>query len=273
MKIYTKIKIDMRTNRVLYEDSYNYNGQPVWCKGAGGSVPAPPAPTPEEIALQKLQLEMLLGQKSDMETMRPFLLRSMGLREDEDGNLVQMTTEERRAGMTEEQENAYDLLLAQQDRQAKALAGELPISPAMEKELSGQRRQMEEALSQRLGSDWQATTAGQQAMSSFDERAGLMREESRRGQLEGGMGLALMQQGALGDVGNRQYQKTSGFSGNRGGLFQMAQAAQHPYQQQRQMYYQGRLQSSQNRAQQRAGLMSGFGSLLGSGIMAGGMLL
>jgi hypothetical protein len=107
-------------------------------------------------------------------------------------------------------------------------------------------------------------------MSSFDERAGLMREESRRGQLEGGMGLSLMQQGALGDVSNQRYQKISGFTGNKGGLFQMAGAAQQPYQQRRNMQYQGQMQGMQNRYGRQAGFMGGLGSLIGSGIQAYG---
>ena len=273
MKIYTKIKIDMQTNQVLHEDSYNYNGQLAWCGGRGSTTIAAPRPTEEEIALQRVQLEMLTGQKEDQALMRPFLLKSMGLKEDENEKLVQMTTEERRAGMTDEQENAYDLLLAQQDRQAKAFAGELPISPAMEEELTGQRVQMQEALSQRLGSNWGATTAGQQAMASFDERAGLMREEARRGQLESGMGLALMQQGSLGDVGNQRYNTMSGFAGSRGGLFQMAGSAMQPYQKQRNMQYDASTQNAMNNRNRRAGMMSGVGSLIGTGIKAYGAYL
>ena len=274
MKIYEKIITNIETGKIVYEKSFEYpKNKPIaWCGGGGGTTVQPPQPTPEEIALQKLQLEMLQGQQADMEKMRPFILKAMGLRVDSDGNIVQMTDEERREGMTPEQLNAYELLLAQQERQSQAMAGELPLSPALEKELTGQRSQMEEALAQRLGPNWMSTTAGQQAITAFDEKASLVKDEASRGQLQSGAGLALMQAGALGDVSNQAYQKTTGFAGGRGGLLQMAGQAQQPYQQQRQWQHQANIAGAQNRAGRQAGFMGGMGSLLGSGLTAAGMI-
>ena len=274
MKIYEKIIINMETGKTVCEKSFEYpKDKPIiWCGGGGGTTVKPPQPTPEEIALQKMQLEMLQSQQADYASMQPFILQSMGLRTDSEGNIIQMTDEERRAGMTPEQLNAYELLLGQQERQAQALAGELPISPALKKSLASQRAQMEEALAQRLGPNWMSTTAGQQAITAFDEKASLLQEEARRGQLEGGAGIALMQQGALGGVSNRAYQQAAGFGGLRGGLFQMAGQAQAPYAQQRQWQHQANISSAQNRAGRQAGFMGGLGSLLGSGLTTWGML-
>ena len=270
MKVYRKIIINIETEKTVYEDSFNYFGKVAWCKG-GGTV-SPPKPTPEEIALQKMQLEMLQSQQADYASMQPFILQSMGLKTDSEGNIVQMTDEERRAGMTPEQLNAYDLLLSQQERQSKAFAGELEISPALQKEMTDQRTQMEEALSQRLGPNWMSTTAGQQAITAFDQKVGLLKAEAQRGQLEGGTGIALMQQGALGDVSNQAYQKATGFAGGRGGLLQMAGQAQQPYQQQRQWQHRSNMADAQNRSNRQAGFMSGMGSLVGSGLTAAGMI-
>ena len=269
MKIYRKFISNIETGKTVYEDSFNYTGKVIRCKG-GSTTIAPPVPTPEEIALQKMQLEMLQSQQADYASMQPFILQSMGLKTDSEGNIIQMTDEERRAGMTPEQLNAYELLLGQQERQAQALAGELPISPALQKSLASQRTQMEEALAQRLGPNWMSTTAGQQAITAFDEKASLLQEEARRGQLEGGAGIALMQQGALGDVSNRAYQQAAGFGGMRGGLFQMAGQAQAPHAQQRQWQHQANISSAQNRAGQQAGFMGGLGSLMGAGMQAYG---
>ena len=270
MKIYRRVVINIETEQTVYEDSFEYSGMVAECKGGG--APKPPKPTPEEIALQKLQLEMLMGQKADMERMQPFILKAMGLKQDSEGNIVQMTDEERREGMTPEQLNAYDLLLSQQERQAKALAGELEISPALQKELTGQRTQMEEALSQRLGPNWMSTTAGQQAITAFDQKVGLLKQESQRGQIAGGMGITLAQQGSLGDTSNRAFQQSAGFGGGRGGLFQMAGQAQNPYLQQRQWQHQANIAGAQNRSMQQAGFMGGLGSLFGSGLSAAGAI-
>lgn len=270
MEIYRKIVINIETGKTVYKDSFEYPGMVAKCKGGG--VSAPPKPTPEEVALQKMQLEILRSQQADYASMQPFILQSMGLKTDSEGNIVQMTDEERRTGMTPEQLNSYELLLGQQERQAQALAGELPISPALEKSLAGQRTQMEEALAQRLGPNWMSTTAGQQAITAFDEKTSLLQEEARRGQLEGGAGIALMQQGALGDVSNRAYQQTAGFGGLQGGLFQMAGQAQQPYAQQRQWQHQANMYGTQNAANRQAGFMGGLGSLLGSGLTTWGML-
>jgi hypothetical protein len=269
VKIYNKIKINIETGLVTYEDSYNYQGVITYCKG-GGTTISPPTPTPEEIELQKLQLELLQQQKAEYGEMKPFILRSMGLRIDADGSIVKMTEEERLAEMTEAERNQYELALKGQERQARAYEGDLDISPALEKGLSGQKTKIEEALSRRLGPNWQLTTAGQQAMGGFEERASLVREEARQSVIAGGSGNALASLGYLSDVGTKQYGQAGGFPGRTGGLFSGAGQAMQPYQQQRSMQYNAMMHNAMMRSQSRSGLMGGFGSLLGAGIQAYG---
>lgn len=52
-KIYTEVVIDMRTNEVLSEESFDYEGDLALCGGGGGKSmpkpePAPPAPEPSK---------------------------------------------------------------------------------------------------------------------------------------------------------------------------------------------------------------------------------
>jgi hypothetical protein len=212
----------------------------------------------------------LQQQSAEAEQMRPYVLRGMGLTQDENGDYRYMTEDERTAGMSEMQLRQYNLTKVAQERQAKAYAGELPISPALEESLTDQERKMTEALSQRLGSNWMQTTAGQQAMGELQQRSDLLREEARRGEIntQGGMLLS-----NLGYLGNAEAQKTSyasAFPSRTSGLFSGYGQAQQPYQQQRGWEFQARMANAQSRAQRQAGLMGGLGQLAGAGMGAYG---
>jgi len=282
MKIYNRVVVNMSTGEIIESDSFEYDGEIAQCwtgaativgalitsSSSGGSTYYP-GPSPEEQELMELQLEALKSKKEDWEKMEPWMLAAMGLIE-EGGELRKMTEEEYLGQMSEIEKGQYELLQLAQERQRKAYAGELDISPALEKSLAGQEEQMGEMLSQKLGPDWATTTAGQQSMSSFKERADLVREEARRGEIQGGGAttMAYLQQlsGLHGEKGGRYAQ----FAGRAGGLFAGYGAAMAPYQQQRQAAYQGGLYQQGLQSQQQTGLYSGLGSLIGSGIQAYG---
>lgn len=269
MKIYDKIVISMITGKTLKENSFKYDGEVAQCCMDGGTTVEAPQPTAQEIELQKMQLAILKEQQVDAAALRPFILDVMGLKTDAEGNIIQLSEEEKLASMTEQERGAYDILMAQQERAKKALAGELEISPALEKNLAERERMMVEALSQKLGSNWMQTTAGQQAMATFTRQAELLREEARRGELTGGMGLYLShQQQYQGDIsGQRKYGQGMGFSGAKAGLFSQAGQAQQPYQYQRGLQYQANVAN----APSKAGLLKGYGDIVGSGIQAYGL--
>ena len=148
----------------------------------------------------------------------------------------------------------------------RAYAGELPVSPALEQELNNQYKQLSEALSQRLGPGWMETTAGQQAMSTFMQKANLVREEARRGEITGGTSSTLSN---LTYMGGSREAKASGayaFPSRTSGLFGGYGQAMQPYQTQRQM----QLQASMANAQSQSGLLGGLGQLAGAGIQAYG---
>jgi len=170
------------------------------------------------------QFQEMQQQEKTYENLEPFLLESIGFRKDEEGNFIRMTDEERYERMSDLEKLQYDNAKLLAEREKMALEGKLPISPAMEENLAEQRSQLENTLSQRLGSDWQTTTAGIQAMGEFDRNAELMREEARRGMISEGVGLNLAQSGFLsGLTGQKQGQYGNYLSG-AGGIFNMAGA-------------------------------------------------
>ena len=268
MKIYNKIVIKMATGEILEEDSFEYKGQIAHCGGGGTTVKAP-QPTAQERALQQAQLEILQLQRKESEMMRPYVLKGMGLIE-EDGALRYMTEDERMAGMSELEKGQYELTELSQERQAQAYAGELPISPALETSLTEQQSAMAQALSQRLGSNWMATTPGQQAMSEFQKRADLVREEARRGAITTEGGLLLSNLGYLGNVQGMQAQMAGQYPTRTSGLFGGFGAAQEPYQQQRSALLSASIYNAQAKAQEKAAMWGGIGSLAGSGAGAYG---
>lgn len=252
MKIYNAVTIDMATGLVVSEDSFEYSGPVAECKG-DVNVPGPSAAEQE---LQNLQLQELKKQSAMQEEFMPFYLESMGYGRDESGALYRLEPEK------------DELTQAYYDRQLQALKGELPVSPAMEKELTDQKTKTIEALNQRLGSNWNTTTAGIQAMSEFDKRAELLREEARRGQISTGEGLLESRMGFLSDLSQRE---TANIGGT-GSYFMNPsyfQAALQPYQNQRAMQLQANGINAQNSAGMTSGLMSLGGTALGLGAAMG----
>lgn len=268
MRVHERVVIDIESGKVIEEQGYDYDGPVAECKG--GTTVQAPQPTAEEIALQKEQLNILRQQRAETEQMRPYVLSGMGLVE-EDGTLRYMTEDERLAGMSELEQQQYDIARQQQERLSQAYAGELPISPAMESELQKQEQQMTEALSQRLGSNWQQTTAGQQAMVEFQKNAGLLREEARRGAMTTEGGMLLSNLGYLGNTQGMQTSQAAQYPSRTAGLFGSYGALQAPYRQQRQMEFQAAIQNARSRSQSQAGLMGGLGQLAGAGMQAYGM--
>lgn len=261
----------MATGAIVSEDSFDYSGQIARCGGGGDTTVEYPEPTDAELELQELQLQLLQDQQKEWGLMQPWILSSMGLTVDEDGNYRKMTETELQENMSEMERGQYDLAMSAQDRLAKAYAGELDVSPALEQSLSKQESQLEEALSQRLGSDWAATTAGQQAMAGLKESHELVREETRRGEITGGTGITIAQSAQTANLAGAQGAAYTGFPGRTGGLFGATGQAMQPYQQQRMGQYNADMQTAMMASQQQAGLMSGLGSLIGSGMIGAGM--
>lgn len=286
MKIYTKVVINMETCQVVDSESYEYEGELALCwvpaaimaggmigssllggKGGGGGARYP-GPSEQELELLELQLEALKRQGADAAALRPYILQSMGMKEDAEGNLTKMTEEEYYESLSTLDQKSFDVAMASAERSLKAYAGELEISPALEKSLGERKTELEENLSRNLGSGWQGTTAGIQAMAQFDETSELIREEVRSGIItnEGGMTLSSLDyMSGISDTSMSAFP-----SAQAGGIFSGAGQMAQQYRQDRQGQFQANAYNAQTRSQQRAGLMSGIGSLMGAGIGAYG---
>jgi len=233
----------------------------------GGGDYKAPKPSKEERELTRSQLELLQQSRAESEMMKPYLLQSLGLvQETVDGqsSYRQMTEDEKLSSMSLTERANYDILRLQQDRMKMALEGKLPVSPALESEMADQEKMMREGLSRKLGTGWETTTPGIQALGEFRQKQGLLREESRRGELTSGQGILLSQGGYMSGL-NQQNQAGMGAYGQR--LFGLQQGygqAQQPYQFNRQLEGQARQFNAQSNA------WGGLGSLFGSAVSAYG---
>lgn len=223
-----------------------------------------PGPSPEEIALQRQQLELIQEQRAQNELLKPYFYQLAGLKE-VDGKLVPMTEEEQLAAMTSSQRKQYEVANLQLGQYEKALRGELPLSQAVENELTKQRADLESYMSRKLGPNWQQSTPGIQALAEFDKKANALREEQMYGKQTGASAMSIAQQDYYNQLLSRSASAASSPLGTYQGLMGSIGQALQPYQLQRQM----QLQANMANAQSGNALWGGLGSLLGTGLMAG----
>lgn len=212
MKIYERLVIDIETGQSLEEISYEYNGPLALCDT---NVEATPKSATEE-AIDQTQLQLLQKQVSMTEELEPFILESAGYTRNADGQIVKsdtktaediltekslalqgysttgesLTEEQMLSYMTETEKLSYLNQKANLERQQKALAGELEISPVLEKELAGEETQLKEVLARKLGADWETSTSGQNLLTELQAKADLVREEARQGIITSSEGVA-----------------------------------------------------------------------------------
>ena len=151
-----------------------------------------------EQRLQYAQLQMLNQQQDESQALNKLVYQSAGLIKDPTtGEWRKANETEKRSFMTDTEAKEYDIYLQQLERQKKAMAGELPISPALERELTDWDAQTKESLSRKLGTNYDATTPGIQSLARLQERTGLLREEARRGEITAGSSRVLDWRNAL----------------------------------------------------------------------------
>jgi len=76
-----------------------------------------------------------------------------------------------------------DITGLMQERTLKALRGELPVDPALERQLSEGRQTLASTLRSNLGSGYETSTPGIQALADYDKRAEELRMASRKDEL------------------------------------------------------------------------------------------
>lgn len=175
------------------------------------------------------------------------------------GEWVEMTEEEKYGRMSEAEKQEYDIAKKIRERELLALEGKLPISPAMTADLERQEKELGTALSQRLGPGWETSTPGIQQKARFGEQRGLLEEEARRG---------LISQAEA--MGQSRRALESQLKGERAGMYSTYPSSHL----QLAGLYGGMMQpygsARQAKAQERAAYYGMLGTLLGSGIGAGG---
>jgi hypothetical protein len=185
-------------------------------------------------------------------------------------------------------------------RTLKALRGELNVDPALERDIKTQEQTLRERLQQQLGTGYETSSAGIEALQRFGEGANVLRSQARHGEMTLSEQLAASRQGAelaqgqqiMGATGARlpgvDPLSSGGFAfgigqggmqnqamlrqvlasplGIAGGLGQVAGGFQMPigsFQNDRQMELNARIQNSQSNAAMWGGLGSVFGGLIG----------
>lgn len=177
------------------------------------------------------------------------------------------------------------------------LRGELPVDPALERDITTQQQTLHDRLRAQFGSGYESSSAGIEALQKFGEGANVLRDQARRGEITLAEQLSLARQGAdyaqgganlaasgaklpgvdplssggfafglgQGDqqTGGTLRQILAGPLGIAGGLGQVAAGYQMPI---------GQLQNSRNmqlqanmaNAQSSSGMWGGIGSIFGS---------
>ena len=258
MKIFTKIVLRMSDGMVTHEEGYDYRGAIAYAKG----TPDVPPKSAAELEIEKLNLQSLRRASQLEEDLEPFVLQNMRLIR-ENGAIRQMTDEEFRATLSPSQLQAHENLLATQERQRKALAGELPLTEAGQQKKAEEFRIFKEAMA-RAGNPitgdtpetaTATTTAGTQGLKAFTKRFGLLEEAERFGELTRGTSAILNRLRVTSDIGQRERAGLLDFPTGPLDRARVGTRALQPFQFDREMRFRANVIGSQNQAAFTAGLL------------------
>jgi len=157
--------------------------------GGGGDVNVP-GPTEEERDLQRQQTEILKQQHVIIERqvrqqdlLAPILFEEAGIIptiDPETGEIIGFETDPEQAALKEQRSEIEKLFL---QRSKDALEGNLPVNPALERDLKEGEEELRERLRKQLGRNFETSSPGIEALGDFFERGELIREGARRGDL------------------------------------------------------------------------------------------
>ena len=167
----------------------------------------------EQADLLSFQREALQSQLARQELLDPILFEELGLIQqfDDQGNLTGFERQPDPIGDLRE-ENELAIL----ERQKLALAGDLPISPTLERELGEGRESLEQRLRRQLGTGFDVSSPGIEALGDFDRNATELRESARRGEINLTTQLGIAQGGF--NVGAQGQSLSQTFGVSQGGL-------------------------------------------------------
>jgi hypothetical protein len=229
------------------------------------------AQTLQQTAMQQQMLEYQqaqLAQEQDRQRLQPLLYEASGVRPiyDESGKITSFA-------LTDEAQARKDYENQLLEHQRKALAGELPVDPTLERALTEGEQQLRAQLQAQLGTGYETSTPGIQALEAYRQRAAEARSNVAHGQLTSGQSLlqtqtAMNQErlaratrggtGLIGDYGLRPVAFGSPVQAPTQSLFQAGSPASAA------AGYQGALSGQFGTLGEYAKLAQGFGSAAGS---------
>jgi len=183
-----------------------------------------------EDQLKQEQLNILRKQSSESDALSKLIYQAAGIVKDTaSGEWRKATEDEKLSFMSPAEQQEYAIYKQTLDRQQKALAGELPISPALEKEITDWNAQNEEALTRQLGTGFMTSTPGIQSQENQNIRTGLLTEEARRGQITSGQSQITAWQNSQANAQANQYNALIGIPGRTSSLLTGYSNALVPY--------------------------------------------
>lgn len=163
-------------------------------------------PSQSEVDLKNLQASQLKSQNNLQNLLLPYQLKQMGLTGSfgADGNLIGVTENAKTDTQNKTDllnKSFLDLALQQvqgesanlpqtqeiqkqlQERELAALKGELPVNPALTRELGENEDVLRESLRKQLGTGFETSDPGIRALATFNQRKNETLESARRGDL------------------------------------------------------------------------------------------
>ena len=137
-------------------------------------------PTPEQLAARR-EAELMEKQYKLQELMFPHQLEAMGYQAsyDPQGQLSGIS----KAPLSEADQYRQSAELAFLKRQDAALKGELPVAPGLMRDLDAQKAHLDEKLRKQLGTGYETSSPGIQALGEYMGRRNDSLESARRGDL------------------------------------------------------------------------------------------
>lgn len=170
--------------------------------------------TEMQTALQGQMLEYQqsqLAQEQERQRLQPLLYEASGVKPiyDESGTITGF-------GLTPEAQARKDYENQLLEHQRKALAGELPVDPTLERALTEGEQQLRAQLQAQLGTGYETSTPGIQALEAYRQRAAEARSTVAHGQLTSGQQLLQTQAGMNAEQMARATRGGTGLLGNYG---------------------------------------------------------
>ncbi len=193
--------------------------------------------TEEELKAQEIAFDNLVNADAEGKELTPFIEATMGLTRDEGGNLRNMTGDEFYASLDPINQQNYDNLTLQLERQNRALKGELPESEVLQKQKEDAFELTKQSLAERglaiEGDDLESavglSTPAIQTLEALKSEFGLRADTERRDIIKTGNANILGNIATTSDINQRKLSNLETFPQRRSSVLSGASQVQQPY--------------------------------------------